>query len=239
MKLKTLLAAAAIALPMAAFPAIAHAEEEEAEEASGPIDISGEVGLATDYRFRGLSLSNSNPQLFASLSVEHESGLYASAWASNVALADGRADHLEVDWTAGYSKDVGAMNVDVGAIYYSYIGNSDLNYFEFYGSVGTAVGPGEVRVGVAYSPKQDNIGGTDNTYVYISGDMPLGKGPFSVHGTFGYENGAFGDHKKDWLVGASVDLGNGASLSADYVDTARDLTGLGGPTGVVSLKVGF
>lgn len=239
MKLKTLLAAAAIALPMAAFPSYAYAQEEEAEEASGPIDISGEIGIATDYRFRGLSLSNSNPELTASLTVEHESGLYASAWASNVALSDGQADHIEIDWTAGYSKDIGAMSVDVGAIYYSYMGNSGLNYFEFFGSVGTAVGPGEVRVGAAYSPKQDNIGGTDNTYVYISADMPLGKGPFSVHGTFGYENGAFGDHKKDWLIGASVDLGNGATLSADYVDTARDLTGLGGPTGVVSLKWGF
>lgn len=239
MKLKTLLAVAAIALPIAAFPTIAHAQEDEAEEASGPIDISAELGVATDYRFRGLSLSNSNPELTASLTIEHESGLYASAWASNVALADGNADHLEVDWTAGYSTDIGSVNVDAGAIYYSYMGNSGLNYFEFFGSVGTKVGPGEVRVGAAYAPKQDNIGGTDNTYVYISGDMPLGKGPFSVHGTFGYENGAFGAHKKDWLVGASVDLGGGATLSADYVDTAHDLTGLGGPTGVVSLKWGF
>lgn len=239
MKLKTLLAAAAIALPMAAFPVVAHAQDEEAAEASGPIDISGEIGLSTDYRFRGLSLSNSNPELTASITVEHESGLYASAWASNVALADGQADHLEVDWTAGYSKDIGNMNVDGGVIYYSYLNNSNLNYFEFFGSVGTKVGPGEVRVGAAYAPKQDNIGSTDNTYVYISGDMPLGKGPFSVHGTFGYENGAFGTHKKDWLLGGSVDLGNGATLSADYVDTARDTTGLGGPTGVVSLKWGF
>jgi uncharacterized protein (TIGR02001 family) len=239
MKFKSILVAAAVALPLAAFPAVAHAQEDEAEEASGPIDISGEVGIATDYRFRGLSLSNSNPELTASLTIEHESGLYASAWASNVALADGNADHLEVDWTAGYSKDIGSVNVDAGAIYYSYIGNSGLNYFEFFGSVGTKVGPGEVRVGAAYAPKQDNIGGTDNTYVYISGDMPLGKGPFSVHGTFGYEDGAFGVNKKDWLLGASVDLGNGASLSADYVDTARDVTGLGGPTGVVSLKWGF
>ena len=239
MKLKTLLAAAAIALPMAAFPSFAHAQEKEAEEASGPINISGEIGLLTDYRFRGLSLSNQNPELTASLTVEHESGLYASAWASNVALADGQADHLEVDWTAGYSKDIGRANINAGATYYSYVSNSNFNYIEFFGSVGTSVGPGEVRVGAAYAPKQGNIGSTDNTYVYISGDMPLGQGPFSVHGTFGYENGAFGDHKKDWLIGASVDLGNGATLSADYVDTARDVTGLGGPTGVVSLKWGF
>ncbi len=239
MKLTNLLAAAAIALPLAAFPVVAHAEEEAAEEASGPIEISGELGILTDYRFRGLSLSGKNPELTASLTIEHESGFYASAWASNVDLGFGQSDNIEIDWTAGFSKDVGSINIDTGVVYYSYMKHSDFNYFEGYASVGTAVGPGEVRVGVAYAPKQDNIGAQDNTYVYISGDLPLGKGPFSLHGTFGYENGAFGDHKKDWLFGGSVDLGNGATLSADYVDTARDVTGLGGPTGVVSLKWGF
>lgn len=239
MKLTTLMTATLIAVPLAAMPTVAYAQEEAAEEAAGPIDVSVEVGVASDYRFRGLSLSGGGPELTASITVEHESGLYASAWGSNVDLGLGGADDLELDWTAGFSKDVGAVNIDVGAIYYSYVKHSDFNYVEGFASVGTAVGPAEVRVGVAYAPKQDNLGGQDNTYVYISGDMPLGKGPFSVHGTFGYENGAFGVHKKDWLLGAGVDLGGGLNLSVDYVDTARDVTGLGGPTAVASLKYGF
>ncbi|MFO1255467.1 MAG: TorF family putative porin [Sphingomonadaceae bacterium] len=241
MKFRTFLAAAAFIAPLAAMPNVALAQDDaaEADEASGPFEISGEVGVLTDYRFRGLSLSGHNPELTASVTVEHESGLYASAWASNVDLGLGGADNVEVDWTAGFSKDVGNVNIDVGAIYYSYMNHGDFNYVEGFGSIGIKLGAAEVRVGAAYAPKQDNIGGQDNTYVYVSGDLPLGKGPFSLHGTFGYENGAFADHKKDWLIGASVDLGNGATLSADYVDTAHDFTGLGGETAVVSLKWGF
>ena len=243
MKFKSVLAAAAIAVPLVAFPSVAWAQDDAksdaGEEASGPLTLSGEVGILTDYRFRGLSLSGHNPELTASLTLEHESGLYASAWVSNVDLGFGQADNIEIDWTAGFSKDVGNVSFDTGVIYYSYMKHSDFNYFEGYASVGTKVGPADVKVGVAYAPKQDNLGGDDNTYVYVSGDLPLGDGPFSLHGTFGYEDGAFAVHKKDWLLGASVDLGHGATLSADYVDTAHDVTGLGGETGVVSLKWGF
>ena len=240
MKLKSKLVALAAMLPLAALPTAAYAQDgEEEEAASGPIDVSVEVGALTDYRFRGISLSGGEPELTAAINVEHSSGLYASAWASNVDLGLGGADDLEIDLTAGYSRDIGAANVDVGVIYYAYFDHSDYNYVEFYGSVGTAVGPGEVRVGVAYAPSQDNLGSEDNTYVYISGEMPLGKSPISLHGTFGYEHGAFATHKKDWMIGATADLGGGLSLSLDYVDTAHDFSGLGGPTAVAALKYEF
>lgn len=238
MKITQYLAAAALVLPLAAMPGIAHAEEAE-EEASGPIDISGEIGVLSDYRFRGISLSGKDPEVTASLTVEHESGLYASAWVSNVDLGTGSADDVEMDFTAGFAKDVGNVSFDVGGVYYVYAGNSGFNYFELYGSVGTKVGPADVKVGVAYAPSQGNIGSQDNTYVYISGELPIGDSPLSLHGTFGYENGAFGNHKKDWLIGASYDLGSGFTLSADYVDTARSFSSLGDPTVVASLKWGF
>lgn len=238
MKFTRLMAAAAMAMPLAALPGVAHAEEAD-EEASGPIDISAEVGVFSDYRFRGISLSGKDPEVTASLSIEHESGLYASAWVSNVDLGTGSADDVEIDWTAGFSTDVGAVNLDAGVIYYQYPGNGSFNYVEFYGAVGTKVGPADVKVGVAYAPRQDNIGGLDNTYVYIAGELPIGDGPLSLHGQFGIEDGAFGDAKRDWLIGASFDLGSGFTASADYVDTARSYTTAGDPTVVVSLKKSF
>lgn len=239
MTFKHLLAAAIVTAPIAALPGVAHADEAAAEEqAAGPFEISGEIGAFSDYRFRGISLSGKDPEVTAELTLEHESGLYASAWFSNVDLGSG-ANDLEMDYTLGYSRDIGAVNVDVGAIYYAYGGHSSFNYVEAFGSVGTNVGPAEVRVGVAYAPKQDNLGGNDNTYVYVSGDVPLGKGPLSLHGTFGYENGAFAFHKKDWLIGLSLDLGNGFTATADYVDTAHSFTPLGSATAVVSLTKSF
>ncbi|MEQ1497422.1 MAG: TorF family putative porin [Novosphingobium sp.] len=239
MKIKTLLVAMAFAMPLTALPTVAYAQEAEAEEPTPTWDLSGEVGAASDYRFRGISLSGKEPEAMASISLAHQSGLYASAWGSNVELGSGKADDLEVDWTMGFSKDVGRINVDVGGIYYSYLGNKGFNYFEVYGSLGTKVGPADMKVGVAYAPSQTNIGSQDNTYVYVSGEMPLGDGPVSLHGTFGFENGAFGSNKKDWLVGMSVDLGSGLTGSIDYVDTARSFSTNGDPIAVASLKFGF
>lgn len=234
------LAALTLVLPLA-LPCAARAQDTaDAGDAPAPaFSVSGEVGLATDYRFRGLSLSDKSPEVTASLSVEHQSGLYASAWASNVELGSGKADDLEVDWTVGFSRDVGAINVDVGGIYYSYLDAKDLNYVEVYGAVGTKVGPADVKLGVAYAPSQANIGNQDNTYVYVAGDVPLGDGPVSLHGTFGLENGAFGDNKKDWGLGLSVDLGSGLTGTVDYIDTAHAQTAAGDPTVVASLKFGF
>lgn len=238
MKLNILLAAAA--LPLLALPTAAYAQDEATEETAGPIEIDFEIGAASDYRFRGLSLSGKDPEVTAEIAVSHESGFYGSVWASNVdADFNGKGNDLEVDWTLGYSTDIGPINLDAGVIYYSYLDHSDLNYVEVYGGVTVPVGAASVTVGAAYAPSQNNLGDTDNTYVYISGDLPIKDTPLSLHGTFGYEDGAFGDKKRDWLVGATYDLGGGFSATLDYVDTHRAFTNLGDATAVFSIAKSF
>lgn len=232
--MRKILALAAMPLVMLSAPAFAQDEEE----ASGPIEIDAEIGVHTDYRFRGISLSDKDPQLTAEVSVSHESGLYAGVWASNVAIVDD-ADDLELDVYAGYATDVGGVSLDVGAVYYLYPGNGDFNYVELLASVGFAAGPATITLGAAYAPSQENLGDTDNTYVYMSGDLPIGESPLSVHGTFGIEDGAFGDNKKDWLLGATYDLGGGLSATVDYVDTSRAFTSLGDATVVGRLTFAF
>lgn len=234
--MRKILAIAAVPLMFASTAAFA--QDDESEEATGAFEVDGEVGVFSDYRFRGISLSSKDPQVTAELSVSHESGLYAGVWASNVAIDDG-ADDVEIDLYAGYATDVGALSLDVGAVYYLYPDYSDFNYVELLASVGTAVGPGTITVGAAYAPSQENLGDEDNTYFYISGEMPLGDSPLSLHGTFGIEDGAFADNKKDWLIGASYDIGSGFTATVDYVDTARAYTDLGDATVVASLTFAF
>lgn len=128
MKFDRLIALLSAPLALAALPVAAHAQDAAAESEATPAwDLSGEVGVLTDYRFRGLSLSGKSPEVTASASLAHQSGFYASVWASNVELGSGKADDLEADWTVGFSKDVGKINLDVGGVYYSYLGNKDLN----------------------------------------------------------------------------------------------------------------
>lgn len=231
------------AAPLLALPGVAFAQDavnagEPEEEATGPFEIDGEIGVHSDYRFRGISLSDKDPEVTAELSVSHESGLYAGVWASNVALNDG-ADDLELDLYAGFAPELGAVSFDIGAVYYLYPGNGDFNYAELLASATTSLGPAELTAGIAYAPSQDALGNTDNTYIYVSADVGIPDTPVSVHGTFGIEDGAFGDSKKDWLLGATWEIGAGFSATVDYVDTARAFTPLGDATVVGRLTYAF
>ncbi len=218
-------------LPVALWAMPAVAQDEAAS--SGPIDIEANITAVSDYRFRGISLTDIGPAIQPSLTVTHESGLYASVWGSNIASNPG-AD-IEVDLTGGFSKDIGNFSVGLGAVYYLYPGFSSANYVEGFGSVGANVGPGSVKLNVAYAPKQKNIGSQDNLYVGISGELPIKGTPLTAVASFGIEDGAFGNAKRDWSVGLNADVA-GFTVGAAYIDTAR--TGgdrLGKPTVVVTV----
>lgn len=226
-------AAASVALILGMAPA--HAQEAEA--ASSAFSIEGSLSVLSDYRFRGISLNDKDIAVQPSLTLSHESGLYFTLWGSNIAENSG--SDIETDFTLGYAKDVGAVSLDVAAVYYVYPGVSSANYVEFLGSAKTAVGPATLGVSLAYAPSQDNIGNQDNFYAALTGELPITGTPLTLTGSFGIEDGAFGDKKKDWSLGVTADVA-GFTLGAAYVDTAR--TGgdpLGKATAVVSISKSF
>jgi uncharacterized protein (TIGR02001 family) len=47
-------------------------------------DISGNVGMTSDYVFRGISQTDNQMAIQGGLDYEHPSGLYVGTWASNV-----------------------------------------------------------------------------------------------------------------------------------------------------------
>ncbi|MEN9765138.1 MAG: hypothetical protein RL397_1093 [Pseudomonadota bacterium] len=106
---KTLLAVtmAALALPVAS-----QAAESE---------LSGNMSITSDYRFRGISQSNKQPALQGGIDYAHSSGLYIGNWNSSVSQwASNLGAGIEMDVYAGYSTEVGGLGVDVGTIYYYY-----------------------------------------------------------------------------------------------------------------------
>jgi uncharacterized protein (TIGR02001 family) len=228
----------ACALPFAMIASTALAQDAATAEKTDPVSVDLNLAVVSDYRFRGISLSNKDPAFQPSITVTHESGFYASVWGSNI--ADNGGDKVEIDLTAGFSKEVGGFNLGALAVYYLYPGAGDTNYVEFQASANHAVGPGTVGVLVAYAPKQANIGDVDNIYAAVNGSLPIPKTPLTLVGSFGIEDGAFGsDNKKDWSLGVNASI-KGFTLGASYVDTSH--TGgnpLGSSTVVVSLSKTF
>lgn len=66
-------------------------------------DFNAIATLTSEYIYRGLALSNGNPALQFGVDYEHDSGLFAGAWASTIDLSSrfGQRD-VELDFYAGY-----------------------------------------------------------------------------------------------------------------------------------------
>jgi uncharacterized protein (TIGR02001 family) len=219
---------------MAAVPAYAEDKAEE-EEAEGPITVSGAIAVVSDYRFRGVSLSDKDFAVQPTITVSHESGLYVGAWASNIAENPG--EDIELDLYAGFAGG-DAVTYDIGATYYLYPGFSDANYVEFIGKLGTTVGPATLGATLAYAPSQDGTGNTDNFYIGTNASVGIPDSPIKLNGSVGFEDGAFGDNKVDWSLGITAEV-EGFTLGASYVDTNRRLGGLGKAGAVFSISYGF
>lgn len=213
------LAAVSVAMSAMAVSAPAFAQDEAAEEEAGPITLVGGVALVSDYRFRGVSLTDKDFAVQPYLTVKHESGLYAGVWASN--LSENAGDDLEVDLYAGFSGGE-ELTYDIGATYYVYPGVSSFNYLEVTGKLGSTIGPATVGVQLSYVPEQDNTGDNDNIYYATNAAIAIPNTPITLTGSIGIEDGAFtaGDEKVDWSLGATASS-NGFTAGVAYVDTNR------------------
>lgn len=229
------LAAACVALGSISAAAPAFAQDEAAEEAEGPVSVDVTLAVVSDYRFRGVSLSDKDFAVQPGITVSHESGIYVGAWASNV--ADNPGDDLELDIFAGFAGG-DTVTYDIGVTTYLYPGVSSFNYTEFVGKLGTTVGPATIGTIVAYAPSQDGTGNQDN--FYLGGNLGVGipNTPLSLSATLGYEDGAFGNDKIDWSLGVTAEV-KGFTLGASYVDTNRFVGGLGKAGAVFSISYGF
>ena len=215
---------------------VAKADDAE-KEPSGPFTL--DIGLAgvSDYRFRGVSLSDKDPAFQPSITLSHESGFYAGVWGSNIADNDG--DDVEVDLLFGFAKTVGTFDVDINATYYAYPGVKDINYWEFIGTASHAVGPATIGAIFAYTPTQGVAVTTRGIYYGVNGELPIGGTPLTLTASFGIEDNQYYNNKRDWSLGVSADVA-GFSVGAAYVDTSHtDGDPLGKAGAVVSVSRTF
>lgn len=84
--------------------------------------VTGNLGLASDYRFRGVSQTQNAPAVQGGVDYTHSSGFYIGNWNSSVSsqvYTNGAG--VESDLYAGYKKDVyKGITIDVGSYNYFY-----------------------------------------------------------------------------------------------------------------------
>jgi uncharacterized protein (TIGR02001 family) len=202
-------------------------------------DWSAEAGLVSDYRYRGLSMSNGKPALQASIGLEHESGAYAELWGST--LRNG--SHGEFDTTLGYAFELSeTVSADFSATLYAYPGDTGSNAIEFTGSLEAVHGPVTANLGLSVAPPQrgtrdDNETKRGNFYAFAGASYRLPRVPVTLRTTFGYERGPW-DMSPD---GGKWDWSAGAEADAEPMRIALDLVGssAGDEALVGKLALGF
>jgi uncharacterized protein (TIGR02001 family) len=193
--------------------------------AANASDLSGKIGLVSDYRYRGLTLSDGKPAVQGSVTFEHDSGLYADVWASTIGGPDVDA-HAELDLTAGYSLDItDNLILDMSGTYYLYPGEPGANYVEETIGLELTQGPAAARLGISFAPKQngtedDEGKRSSNFYAFAGASYELAKLPLTLNAELGYEEGAFDEApsggKWDWQLGAELKL-DPARIGFSYV----------------------
>ena len=90
--------------------------------ASAQAQLTGNLGLTSDYRFRGVSQTQNAPAVQGGIDYAHKSGLYIGNWNSSVSSQVYTAGAgLESDLYAGYKKEIfKGITVDIGSYNYFY-----------------------------------------------------------------------------------------------------------------------
>ncbi|MDF1834434.1 MAG: TorF family putative porin [Alteraurantiacibacter sp. bin_em_oilr2.035] len=221
---RSLLAASVFATTVClAVPAMA----QEEDEGIG-IEVSANVALVSDYKFRGVSLSDGDIAIQGGVDLGLPAGFYIGTWASSLDETTVGFGSTELDIYGGWAGEFGSISTDIGVITYIYpnAGAGDFDYVEFYGSVGAAIGPAEATIGIAYAPDQDSLGSTDNFYVYTDVGVGITGTPVVLTGHVGYTDGflTYTEDSKAWdfSVGAEAALGSILTAGVAYVGVEDD-----------------
>jgi uncharacterized protein (TIGR02001 family) len=232
---------------IAAVSALALPSVRAAEEAKSPHTLTGNIGVVSDYRFRGVSQTQKKPALQGGVDYAHTSGFYLGAWASNISddlYVDG---DIEVDLYGGYTGSLGGdLGYNVGGIYYVYPGSDgDPKYdtFEIYGGLTYKWLNGKLSYSLTDFFGIDD--GNGSYYLEGNANYPL-MDKVTLTGHLGWQkiDDVQGDDTiADWSFGATYDL-NGFLLGLTYVDTDEKLRDLDNKnisksTVVLSVKKNF
>ncbi len=97
--------------------------------------FGGGIGIESDSRFRGVSLSDGRPDLRLSLSYDDDSGVFAGAAATRVEFMRGR-HALQVLGYAGYvTRVTPGLGVEFGVTSSTFIGSTRYDYSEVFAGV--------------------------------------------------------------------------------------------------------
>lgn len=130
--------------------------------------VSARLALVSDYRFRGVSLSDEHPAVQASVAYDHPDGWYAGAFASSIRIEPSGTQAQLVPYV-GYARRLrSGMSWDAGVEYAMFSGNTDYDYPEFHVGLTSS----HLSARLYYAPRYFGVS-TPVLYGEIDGAYPV------------------------------------------------------------------
>lgn len=215
-----------------ASPLVVAAEES-------PHTLSANVGMTSNYVFRGISQTGGDAAIQGGLDYSHSSGFYLGTWGSNVGWIEDyqgyASGNVEIDVYGGFRGGIGKTDLtyDLGAIQYLYPGKKagavDADTTELYAALGWKWFTAKYSYYVS-----DEVFGFANAdssdYLDISANVPIGETGLTAGahwGTFNFKNNGAQDYT-DWKVSLAYDMSklstvtSGVTVGVMYTDTDAD-----------------
>jgi len=221
----------------------------QAQTPASPHTFSGNVGLYSQYIFRGLTQTNADPAIQGGFDYSHSSGFYLGTWASNISwLTDSSSvtgytsSSMEWDFYGGFRNTFGKSDFgyDVGLLYYWYPGTRsdvvapgsvDADTLEIYGALSWKW----LSAKLSYALSSDVFGVKDadgTYYLDFTAAYPVpntkltllahyGIQKFTGDSAPGVSNDANASYE-DWKIGATYALPQDFTIGAYYTDTSMD-----------------
>lgn len=218
---------------------------QSAAAPASPHSFTGNIGLTTDYLFRGISQTHGKPAIQGGIDYAHTSGFYAGVWGSSISWVSDvqqRSVPTEIDLYAGFKNSfAGDFTYDLGLIAYNYPGSKNTpekasakaDTVEIYGAIGWKF----LTLKYSHTVSSHFVGwyggqaGGDITkktrgsgYLELNASYDLGNG-WGVTGHLGHQKvknyvsvGDTNASYTDWKLGVTKDVGFGV-VGLAYSDT--------------------
>jgi len=231
-------------------PTISMAEEAAPAAApASPHTVTYNIGLFSQYIFRGLTQTDNKLAIQGGVDYAHSSGLYVGTWASNISWLEDSGNYdgssLELDIYGGYRNAIGdtGISYDVGLLNYVYPGSktaagrvnagfTDPYTLEVYGALSYKWLQAKVSYGLT------DIFGVQNSdgsyYAELNANIPVGDTGITANLHYGYQDfkgsvAGVSNNKlytyNDWKIGATKSWSNGVNVGAFYTGTDAEDVG--------------
>jgi len=196
-------------------------------------EVTGNIGLMSEYYFRGISQSVDQASPEFGVDFENESGFYLGLWSAKVGgsqEADSTDedsvsttdDDIEYDIYGGYGFDVNGISVGVGFTLYRYL---ERNWDSAYDELNLSAGYGPVTVmydvGIHDGAKEDDSG-DDNNYSVLSAELALG----DFYGVLGKGMDFLPGEDHTWMqLGYSTEIYTDTSIDFSILRSSKEAAG--------------